>query len=488
MEQASKGAVLIVDDEVNILRAVSRMLGREGFHVATAENGSQALELLTADTFDVALVDITMPGMSGLDLLKRIRELKLSTEVVIMTGAPSVDRALTAMKDGAYDFLQKPFTDTRKLCLLIERAAEKNHMRSEVERLRQQVGSSTDFQEFVGSSPVMHALYNDIRTFAWSSAPVLITGESGSGKELVARAIHRLSRRHDGAFLAINAAATPEGLAESILFGHKKGSFANAISDHQGFIEVSDGGTLFIDEIGELPAMVQPKLLRFLSSGEFIRVGESRTRISNVRIVAATSRLLEKEVQNESFQDPLFNRLNVLRIHVPPLRERQEDVPALAYHFLRESAKQDGHRVTGVSPEAMALLQSCSWRGGNVRKLSNAIQYAVTRAAEGELLRPEHLPAYVLENQTEVSVPRSSAFPYVQELTHKPYQDAKKEAETHFARFYFGEVLRRCGGVINRTAREVGIEPPNLRKKLKEIQLDARAFRSSNDASAEDSE
>lgn len=488
MDQDLKGTVLIVDDEPFVVRSVVKTMGRVGFRVFTASSGEGCLEVLEKESIDVVLMDINMSGMSGLEVLKVIKSRAYQTEVIIMTGQPTIDLALKAERQGAYDFIQKPFTEPEKVRIAIERAAEKVQLQREKERLQLQIGTRTDMESFVGRSMQMQNLYTEIRNFAFSSAPVLIRGESGSGKELVAQAIHKLSPRRDKPFVAFNAGAMNESLFASELWGHVRGAYTGATKDRVGLIEEADGGTLFIDEVADMPYSMQVSLLRFLDSrsrGKFRRLGDNEEREVNVRILAATSRDLQAAIQQNRFRDDLYNRLNAITIEIPPLRSRSEDVPSLAWYFLRQIATADQKNVTQISVEALEALQACGWREGNVRQLENAMRYAVA-SATGDTIQLKDLPPSVLRDRYVAPQSSASGFPYQESLTRLTYREAKKEAEVHFAHFYFSAVLKRCNGVINKAAKEVDIEAPNLRKKLKEIELDARQFRPEGSSDEDD--
>lgn len=488
MEQEYKGTVLIVDDDKNILASVSRMMGRVSFRVFTAESGELALELLERQQVDVVLMDINMGpnNMNGLEVLRLIKARDYSCEVIIMTALPSLERAVEAERRGAYGYLEKPFTEPEKVRMNVERASEKIHLRREADRLQLQVGASPDFSGFIGKSALMQSLYNDIRNYAYSSSRVFITGESGSGKELVAKAIHDLSRRRDKPYHTLSAGNLDPTLSASLLFGHVKGAFTGAVSDSVGAIESANTGTLFIDEVADMPLQVQIQLLRFLNEGQFYKLGSSKIQMADVRLVCATNRDIDALVKSGAFRPELLNRLSVLKIEVPPLRDRPEDIPSLAWYFLRSWASRDNKPMREISPEAMAALQSCGWRKGNVRQLDHVIQQALV-IGQGLVLKPEHLPREVFEDRVEPRQNALSGYPYVEELTRRPYKEAKKEAEVHFAHYYFSAVLQRCSGVINEAARQVDIEAPNLRKKLKEIRLDASPFRKEGSSEDEDS-
>ncbi len=474
----AKGNLLIVDDDPNILSALSRFLGRVGFKVTAVETAEEGLDVLAGEVIDVALVDFILPGMSGMEFLTRARSMRVDTEIIIMTGLPTVQRAVEAVRAGAYDFLEKPLPDPEKVEILIERAVAHSRLHRDYEKLQRQVDGTLQLGLFIGKSPVMQALFAEIVNFAWSNASVLVLGETGTGKELVAEAIYRHSPRSNKPFHALACPTLHDHLFESELFGHVKGAFTGADRDKRGLVEALDGGTLFLDEIGDISLGNQARLLRFLSTGQFSRLGEeTRTRHADVRIIAATNADLEKAVAEGRFRQDLYQRLKVLTIEVPPLRDRLEDVPHLAYFFLRRLAEKEGATVRRISAEAMEVLARYPWSEGNVRQLENVIWLAVTRARNQDEITLDHLPQDLKAFQEETPRPVPSSYPYVEEMTRKTYKRAKKLAEHHFARYYFGQLLERHGGVINQAARAAGMDPPNFRKKLKEIDLDPALYR-----------
>jgi len=379
----SRGSVLLVDDEQNILTTVRICLENANFEVESYLNPLQAREAMVRRTFDLAFFDLKMQPMSGIELLKEARRLSPSTTVVLMTAHGSVDSAVEAIKEGAYDYLQKPF-EFSSLQHFAEKTFEHHQLSREVQRLRQAL-AEREADELVTQNERMKGVIELAKQVAPGAISVLIEGESGTGKELLARLIHRHSGRASRPFVAVNCGALAETLLESELFGHVKGSFTGATRDREGRFEVADGGTLFLDEVGEIPAAIQVKLLRVLQSREFERVGESTPRKVDVRVVAATNRDLEAAVHSGLFREDLFYRLNAVRLKLPPLRERPEDIPLLVQHIL--SKHQDAHEVV---PEAMRALAGYPWRG-NVRELENIMERALL-LSRGEAIRMQHLP------------------------------------------------------------------------------------------------
>ena len=378
--------ILLAEDERNLSRILETQLRKRGFDVSTAFDGRAAVDLLKGQEFDVALVDLVMPEIDGIGVLREAVELDAPPEVVIVTGNGTVETAIAAMKLGAYDYVTKPCR-VAELEMLVRRAFEKRRLQQENVRLQTRLSRREEFPEMVTASPAMEKVLELARKVAASSSAVLITGESGTGKELIARAVHRLSPRVDGPLTDINCAAIQENLLESELFGHERGAFTGAMTRKLGLFELADGGTLFMDEIGELAPRLQSKLLRALESGEFFRVGGTQKVYTDIRLVAATNCDIEYEVAENNFREDLYYRINTLTIHIPPLRERPEDIPVLAQHFLR---KQAGVDSTELSDDAMAALMQYSWPG-NVRELRNVMERVVILCAGREVL-PEDLP------------------------------------------------------------------------------------------------
>ncbi len=379
-----KGSVLLVDDEPNILKTVTIGLEAAGYIVTAFLNPLQAVEAMREHVFDLAFFDLKMQPVDGLELLREARRLSPETTAVIMTAHGSVDSAVEAMKLGAYDYLQKPFEFT-ELQHFVERVYEYHRLRREVRQLREDLDRFEGMGEILTRSERMKGVLSLAMQVASSAISVLIEGESGTGKELLAHLIHQKSPRQEGPFVAVNCTALAENLLESELFGHVRGAFTGAVKDRQGRFEVADGGTVFLDEIGEIPPAVQVKLLRFLQSKEFERVGETTTRKVDVRVLAATNRNLEVAVAQGSFREDLFYRLNAVRLKIPPLRERVEDIPLLIQHFLKKFGGG-----SEIAPEAIRALQGYAWKG-NVRELENVIERAVILARSGTI-ELQHLP------------------------------------------------------------------------------------------------
>jgi two-component system response regulator HydG len=366
--------ILVVDDDAANRVTLERLLRRESYEVVHAENGREALELVRARPVDLVLTDLKMPGMSGLDLLKAIRAVDPDVEVLVMTAYGTVETAVEAMKEGAYDFVSKPLKRL-ELVNTVGKALEKRGLQVENRRLREQLGAVGE-GDLVGRSDVLRALLDEVEQVAPSDATVLLSGESGTGKGRLARMLHRMSRRRDGRLVTVNCAALPETLLESELFGYEKGAFTGAVGRKEGRFDLARAGTLFLDEVTEIALPVQVKLLRVLQEGEYERVGGTETLRADVRVIAATNRDIEAEVAAGRFRQDLFWRLNVIRLDVPPLRERAGDIPLLASHFLASFARKNQKEVRGFAPDALDALVAWGWPG-NVRELENAVERAV---------------------------------------------------------------------------------------------------------------
>ncbi|MBI3456278.1 MAG: sigma-54-dependent Fis family transcriptional regulator [Candidatus Rokubacteria bacterium] len=387
---AERSKVLVVEDD-ELMRALFQdALTLWGYNVTTASMGGEAIELIQGRLFDTVLCDVRMPEMDGLAILREIKRHDPAIEVVMVTGYPAVATAVEALKLGAYDYLAKP-VNLDELRHVMDRIMERRFLRREVSSLRSRLGTELPFRELVGASPQMARVKDIMAKVASTDSPVLIEGESGTGKDLVAGAIHRLSARSAGPFVPVNCAAIPTELLESEFFGHVRGAFSGAVADQAGLFRVANGGTIFLDEVAELPPGLQVKLLRVLEEKEIRPVGSSRSYPVDIRVIAATNRQLDQAVRDGSLRQDLFYRLNVVRIEMPPLRERKSDMPALAAYFLRQFNDRFGREVQGVAPEAMAALQAYDFPG-NVRELENLLERAYVLGARGEITLAD-LPA-----------------------------------------------------------------------------------------------
>lgn len=443
--------ILVIDDEAAILDTVRILLRREGFEVFTALGGVQGVERLQEVRPDLVLTDVRMPGSSGLDILGAARELDPSIPVILMTAQVSLQSAIRAVNEGAFYYLQKPFAND-DLVAICRRAAESRQLRRENQVLRTEIRRRE--RGGTGGPPIgTSPLFTDVLRLAEAVAPsdstVIISGESGTGKEVLARYIHELSGRVNGPFVSINCGALPENLLESELFGHVKGSFTGAVRDKDGLFVAAKGGSFFLDEVGEMSPATQVKLLRALQEREVIPVGATEAVPVDVRIIAATNRDLDEEIRRGTFRSDLFYRLNVITLHLPPLRERPEDVPVLAEHFLARFARQRGKEPPSLSPQAMEALQTHDWPG-NVRELENALERAVV-LSDGDEIPISALPVRITER---ASLPLIS-----NRLPPNPSLEIIERAYIHW-------VLQSEGGNKSRTAEVLGIDPSTLYRKL----------------------
>jgi two-component system response regulator AtoC len=444
------GRVLVVDDDRSMCELLQAGLVRRGFEVTWRTSAAEALAAMSEGDFDVIVTDLNMPGTNGLELCERVTANRPDVPVVVITAFGSLDTAVAAIRAGAYDFITKPF-EMDVLRLTLDRAVQHHRLRDEVKRLRQAVTESRGFGEILGSSPPMRQVLDLVNRAAESDATALITGESGTGKELVARALHQHSRRHDGPFIAVSCAAMPEALLESELFGHVRGAFTDAKIPRTGLLLQASGGTLLLDEIGDMPLELQPKLLRALEDRRIRPLGENSERPFDVRLVCATNRDLEADVEEKRFRADLFYRINVIHIELPPLRERDGDVLPLAQHFVQHFSRAVGKPVAGVSTTAAEKLLAYSWPG-NVRELRNCIERAVALTRFEEIV-VEDLPEKV-QNYRRSRV--------VVDLDDTASLVTMEEVE----RRYILRVLEAAGGQRTKAAQILGLDRKTLYRKL----------------------
>ncbi len=464
------GQVMIVDDDASMCQVLVERLEKRGYEATFYTGGEQALHSVKESSFDVVVTDLNMPGMSGIDFCQRLVDHRPNLPVIVITAFGSLETAVAAIRAGAYDFLTKPL-DIEALTIAIDRAVERRQLGEEVIRLRRQVNQEEqEHKEMIGESPAMRELFDMIDRIAATPSSVLISGESGTGKELVARALHRRSNRRDGAFVAVNCAALPDSLLESELFGHVKGAFTDAKEDKEGLFVQADGGTLLLDEVGDLPVSLQPKLLRVLEEKKIRPVGADEQVEVDVRILAATHRDLEQQVQEGQFREDLYFRLNVIELNLPPLRNRGRDVLRLAQHFVEEFADRSEQEVTGLSPEAGRALVQYDWPG-NVRELRNYIERAVVLALQ-EQITPEDLPTKV-RGAGRQGVQKGAA---VDMLSLQAQLGAKgmpsmEQLEARYIEF----VLRQTEGNKSRAADLLGFDRTTLYRKIERYQIDTDA-------------
>lgn len=395
----SVAQILIVDDEVNIRNALVTLLKRKGYQAQGVATAEEALDLLETTGMDLVITDLRMAGIGGMEFLRRLHAKWPGTEVVVMTAYGSIETAVEAMRSGAYDYLPKPI-DRERFTIVVEKALERHLLSIENQQLRHRLEARTRFDQMVGESEAMQRVYSLVEMVASSDVTVLLTGESGTGKELVARAIHHKSLRADGPFITVNCGALPENLFESELFGYEKGAFTGALATKAGRFELAQGGTLLLDEIGELSLKSQVDFLRVLETKEFRRLGGTKVVTANARIIAATNRNLAEAIKQGEFREDLFYRLNVVPIKLPPLRERGEDIPLLVETFLAGSCAQHQRAPKEVSREAMRLLRLYAWPG-NIRQLRNLLERLVVTVREG-MIQPQHLPEEIQASKEDI--------------------------------------------------------------------------------------
>ncbi len=443
--------ILVVDDEEQMRDLLVKVLERKGYQVSVCGNGADALAFLEREPVDLVVTDVRMPGLSGMEALRAIKELNPEIVVIIMTAFGSIDQAVQAVKEGAYDYINKPFKIDEML-LTIEKALEERRLRHEVSALRQELRTRYHFENLIGKSRAMQEIFGLIEQVAGSRSTVMVYGKSGTGKELVAKAIHYNSPRASRAFVAVNCAAIPAELLESELFGHEKGSFTGAIATKVGKFELATGGSLFLDEVGSMRLDLQAKILRALQEREVERVGGTRTIKIDVRVIAATNRDLKKAVEEEAFREDLYYRLNVVPITLPDLKDRQEDIPLLANHFVQKFAQESNPAIREISKEAMAVLMSHAWPG-NVRELENVIERAVT-LGHGPAVLPTDLPPHLAggANPLERALAREATL-----------EDLERD--------YIAMILQRTKGHQIRAATILGIDRRTLYRKIRRYGL-----------------
>lgn len=445
--------ILVVEDEEFARKNLEHILKKEGYHVISAGSGSKAVELLNQQNFDLVLTDLRMEKVDGLQVLKTSRKIQPLTEVIMITGYATVNSAVNSMKEGAYHYIAKPYK-IDEVRALVREALLKRSLQLENRELKESLQKTRSVPDFVGKSRAIQSVSKTIRQVSPLDVSVLILGESGTGKELVAKAIHRLSPRSENRFIAFNCGSFSEDLMASELFGHERGAFTGAIKDKAGLLEVGDGGTIFLDEIGDMPFTMQVKLLRVIQEREFLRVGGTDPIPVDTRFIAATHRDLEKDVEEGSFRQDLFYRLNVITIHLPPLIERDGDIPLLAYHFLAEKSQSMNKEITEIEKIALDLLTMYDWPG-NVRELENVIERAVA-LARGPAILAEDLPDYIRNLSIETYRSHPSAIPTL------------AEQEKHYVKW----VLNKAEGNKTKAAKIMGIDRVSLWRKVKRFGLE----------------
>jgi two-component system, NtrC family, nitrogen regulation response regulator NtrX len=447
--------ILIVDDEVSIRHSLKDVLEEEGYKTAGAESGEAGLEALRKHSFDVVLLDVWLPGMDGLETLEKIREMEAAAEVIMISGHGTIETAVRATKLGAYDFLEKPLS-IEKTLIVIKNALDAKRLREENRDLKKQLIPKS---VIVGESVPMKALRQQIQIMAPTNGRVLIYGESGTGKELVARAIHLSSPRKDEMFVEVNCAAIPEDLIESELFGHRKGCFPGALADKEGTFQKAHGGTMFLDEIGDMSLKTQSKVLRTLEDQRFVPVGSDEAITVDARVIASTNKDLDEEISKGNFREDLFYRLNVIPFSVPPLRERKEDIPLLVRHFLREFAATYGRRSREISEDAIEVLMRYSWPG-NVRELRNVMERIVIMNPSAVRVERKHLPPLIQRDGGR----RAGGAEF----------STLHQARAAYERDYILKKLDENYGNVSRTAEVLGLERSHLYRKMRSLGIAAK--------------
>jgi two-component system response regulator PilR (NtrC family) len=447
--EKNKGKILIVEDEKNMREVLKILLEGENYAVTSASNGLEGLSSLDKDIFDLVITDMKMPKADGFQVLKKVKEISPDTIVIMITAFGTKETAIEAMKLGAYDYINKPF-NIDEIRLIVRKALDKKRLSDEITILRQKVETTYSLENIIGQSPKMQELFKVIPKIAQSNSNVLIIGESGSGKELFAAALHNLSHRKDKNFVTINCAAFPEGLLESELFGHMKGAFTGAMFNKQGLFEIADEGSVLLDEIGEMPMSLQAKLLRVIENGIFRRVGGTNDIKVDVRVISATNKDIKEEIASGRFREDLYYRLNVVPIQIPPLRERKEDIPLLIDHFLRKTS----NNAKRITPEAMKLLMDYSWKG-NVRELENIIERTAL-LTDKEDITPAELPSEIYGHPDEMK--------YVLKLPEGGIDVDKFIGEIE--KRYLLQALEKANGVKTEAAKLLNLSFRSFRHRL----------------------
>lgn len=440
--------ILVVDDERDICKALEFLLSREGYRVATTFNGQDALKKIESEEFDLVITDLKMEGIDGMQVLERSLKMNPSLTVVIMTAFASVESAVEAMKKGASDYIVKPFIN-EDVKMTIKRLLEHKKILMENLVLRQQLSQQFGSSEFIGISPQIMKVFDMLEKVIPTRSNILIFGDSGTGKGLIAEIVHSNSQRKDKPFISINCSAIPENLLESELFGYRKGAFTGAASDKKGLITMADQGTLFLDEIGDMPLSLQAKVLKVIESGEVLPLGDTKTRFVDVRVIAATNKNLEEEVKEGRFREDLYYRLNVIEVRIPSLRERKEDIEVLTRHFIEKYGRENNKRITGISDEALEILKNYAWPG-NIRELRNIIERAVVLVGS-EMVGVEELPERIKSDQGLRSA------------------QSLKEKLDYYEEKIIKNALYVHNGNKEQTARDLGVDLATLYRKIKKL-------------------
>ncbi|HYA88936.1 MAG TPA: sigma-54 dependent transcriptional regulator [Nitrospirota bacterium] len=458
----SNELILIVDDEESVRKTLADVMRDEGYEVLTASSGKEGIETLSETQPSLALLDIAMPEMDGIDTLRRFKEIRPDMPVIMVTGHGTIETAVKTTKMGAYDFLVKP-PELQHLTLVVKHGIEESRLREENASLKQSIERR---YEIVGASAAITTLKQQIALAGPTNGWVLIHGESGTGKELVARAIHRASKRANGPFIEVNCAAIPQELIESELFGHEKGSFTGATGMKRGKFELAHGGTIFLDEIADMSMATQAKVLRVLEGQEFQRVGGIKTLKTDVRVIAASNKMLAEEIKKGSFREDLYYRLNVIPLEVPPLRERQDDIPHLVRYFLQEFSVEYGQKTKVINEDALALFVRYPWPG-NVRELRNSIERLMIMVPR-PVLTAHDVPPPINGSFAEQKPQEGPAGMLAQH-----YSATLRDARAEFEREFISQKLKEHGGNVSKTADAIGVERSNLHRKIKSLGIEA---------------
>jgi two-component system response regulator PilR (NtrC family) len=457
--EVKKGAIHVIDDEPIIHEVLSQLLSAEGYEVELSSSGEEALEKYSSESYDVTLLDLLMPGLDGIEVLRSIKRIDPQAVIIIITAYASVESAISAMKMGAYDYIQKPFKHD-ELLLIIERALEHKSLWDENVRLRDELNRKFGFENIIGRSQPMQKIFELIKATAPTRSTILIQGESGTGKELVARAIHQNSDRRNFPFVVVNSGSLPPDLLESHLFGHVKGAFTGAVSQKNGLFETAERGSIFFDEISSVGLETQAKLLRVMQDKEFMRLGGTKTIRVDTRIIAATNSDLEELIEQKAFRQDLFYRLNVIKIELPPLRERKDDIPLLVNHFINIYSQENKKEIEGITDDVLEILGGHDWPG-NVRELENLIERAIV-LSKSKLITRSTLPPFLLDRR-----PEDEAVPTAQEK-----ERSFKEQTQHYQKKVILNALRRAKGVQKQAARSLGLKPTTLNEMIKRLKID----------------
>jgi DNA-binding NtrC family response regulator len=459
--------ILVVDDELIVCESCQRILEEEGYEVEIALSGQEAFVKMKESPFEIVITDLKMPAIDGMDVLKHVRKEYPDTIIIMITGFSTVETAVEAMKLGAFDYIPKPFTPD-EVSVVVKKAVEKRSLQIENIYLRQELQEKYGFHNIVGKSKKMQEIYRVIVKVAPTESTVLIYGQSGTGKELIARAIHFNSLRRDKQFVTVDCAVLSENLLESELFGHIRGSFTGAVTTKPGLFEIADGGTVFLDEVGNISLAIQAKLLRVLQEREFTPVGGTKVKKVDIRLIAATNKSLEKMIKEETFREDLYYRLNIVPISLPSLKERQEDIPLLAGHFLKKYSEEMGKTVKGFAPGAMERLLRYPWPG-NVRELENVIERSVVMT-DGEMVGSEHLILSKEQEKGEVEI----EVPFTSDGLKELKKHLRERAVEDVERAFVLNALERNNWNVTKAAEEVGMLRPNFQALMRKYNLRAK--------------